>query len=116
MIEIEFVDASPGGAEEWNIILNDQTVGSILVVLRKPEVLEILDVSIRRQFRSQISVAGVRRILSLLKQQYPSASEIVGVRVTGVRALKSDVETEEMGKVIPFEEGKTTRVKLRGLE
>lgn len=99
MIELELFDVIAPDAdisdvelEIWNITQDGEPVGNIQLVNRG-NTLEIahIDDTVGRQVGRSLGTPGVRKVLRLLKKEFPQATQITGRRVTGIRTQRPEI-------------------------
>lgn len=96
----------------WSIILDDEQVGSLQVAFINDYTLGVEDIFVKKEFRNQIGPRGVRRILQILKNEYPSITVIAGVRISGVRARGAPVSDITGVAELPTDTAPLVRVRI----
>lgn len=106
MIELEYLEAirlhGETDVDLWSIQLDSQQVGTVQVGLVTPELLGVEDIFVKKEFRSEFGPQGVRRVLQLLKEEYPGITEVAGIRISGIRARSAPIEPETGERELPM--------------
>lgn len=89
MIELEFLETivfNNTRSDLWAITLDGEQVGSIQAGLISSTILGVEDIFVKREFRRDFGPQGVRRVLQAIKKEYPTITEVAGIRISGARA------------------------------